>query len=115
MRIVHVSAAVQHIQDLCRLRDGAEQRVIASLPLLWVLYPTAVPSANLPVEITDPSKSIVTRASCSVSSRAVTSSRDNCRTFSALPRSTRDSVRLIVDMCGSLFSPRVLNTTGSSR
>jgi hypothetical protein len=66
---------MQYIEHLTGLGNRAEERIIAALPLLLRLNPTAAPAAHLPVPITEPSKSSVTRESPRATSRVTTPSR----------------------------------------
>ena len=108
MRIVNVSAAVQHVQNLCRLSDSAEQRVIASLTLLCVVshrraFGKSSRGNHRTVKVHRHPRKLFP-----FQSRAYQFTRRLADISPALPRSTRDSVRLIVDTCGILFSPKVL-------
>jgi len=60
---VHIAWPMMGIQNLTALRYGAEQWVVASGPLLFIVIPDGRPLGVTPLEITNPSTSKVTRAS----------------------------------------------------
>jgi len=111
--VVHIATAMEDIEDLPGLSDGAEKRIIAARPFLFLVKTNSGASACRLVDSTLPSKSRVSDAGRKASSRLSTISREQDLKLSTAFVSKLDSSRLTVGTLGMRAIPRTRRTIGS--